>query len=72
MQIVKFKTYTSNTRNSLKLHNYKSLYQRTNYVKHTLSNKGVNIWNNLDIKLKNPVSYEKATLFILQSFNLMY
>jgi hypothetical protein len=23
-------------------------YQRTNYVKHSLSNKGVDIWNNLD------------------------
>jgi hypothetical protein len=42
-----------NTRNSLKLHRS---HQRTNYVKHSISNKGIDIWNNLDIKLKSAVS----------------
>ena len=32
-------------------------YQRTNYVKHSLSNKGVDIWNNLDPNFKNIASY---------------
>ena len=39
-----------NTRNSFKLH---KRYKRTNYVKHTLSNKGVDVWNLLESKLKN-------------------
>ena len=34
-----------NTRNSNKLH---VNYSRTNYVKHTIVNKGVKIWNSLD------------------------
>ena len=33
-----------NRRNSSKLH---KSYKRTNYIKHTLSNKGVDIWNEL-------------------------
>ena len=37
-----------NTRNSIKLH---KPYQRTNYVSHSLSLKGVDVWNNLDSKL---------------------
>ena len=37
-------------RNSFKLH---KRYKRTNYVKHTLSNKGVDVWNLLESKLKN-------------------
>ena len=31
-----------NTRNASKLH---KCYKRTNYVEHTLSNKGVDVWN---------------------------
>lgn len=38
-----------NTRNASKLH---KSYIRTNYVKHSLSNKGLDIWNDLDTKLK--------------------
>ena len=37
-----------NTRNSTKLH---KPYQRTNYVSHSLSVKGVDVWNSLDSKL---------------------
>ena len=50
-----------NTRNASKLH---KSYKRTNYVKHTLSNKGIDIWNGLETKLKNIKSfnsYKKET-----------
>ena len=43
-----------NSRNVSKLH---KPYKRTNYVKHTLSNKGVDIWNGLDVNIKNTKSY---------------
>ena len=45
-----------NTRKASKLH---KSYKRTNYVKHTLSNKGQlnDIWNGLETKLKNIKSY---------------
>ena len=53
--------YTSNseihqhyTRNSMKLHEH---YQRTNYLKYSLANTGVEIWNKLDQNLKNIASY---------------
>ena len=39
-----------NTRNNTKLH---KSYKRTNYVKHTLSYKGIDIWNELDSNLEN-------------------
>ncbi len=32
-------------------------YSRTNFVKHSLHNKGVNIWNGLNTDLKNLKSY---------------
>ena len=41
--------HQNNTRNSFKLH---KRYKRTNYVKHTLANKGVDVWNLLESKLK--------------------
>jgi hypothetical protein len=43
-----------NTRNNTQLH---KSYKRTNYVNHTLSYKGVDIWNELDSNLKNITSY---------------
>ena len=44
-----------NTRNANKLH---VRYRRTNYTKHTISNKGVITWNILlDNKLANITSY---------------
>ena len=42
------------TRNNTQLH---KSYKRKNYVKHTLSYKGVDIWNELDSNLKNITSY---------------
>jgi hypothetical protein len=39
-----------NTRKKSQFH---KSYKRTNYVKHTLSNKGVDIWNGLEKKIKN-------------------
>ena len=39
-----------NTRNASKL--YKQ-YKRTNYAKHTLSNKGVDVWNLLESNIKD-------------------
>ena len=53
-----------NTRNASKLH---KPYKRTNYVKHTLSNKGVDIWNGLDFNIKNIKCYNiyrRETKFI--------
>ena len=49
-----FVSNNHNTRNASKLH---KSYKRTNYVKHTLSNKGIDIWNGLETKLKNIKSY---------------
>jgi hypothetical protein len=42
------------TRNATKLH---KTYKRTNYVIHTLSNKGVDVWNNIAPKYKSIFSY---------------
>ena len=42
------------TRNSSKLH---KCYKKTNYVEHTLSNKGVDVWNSLEMKFKDKNSY---------------
>ena len=38
-----------NTRNKSKLHKY---FKRTNYLKYTLPNKGVNLWNELEPRFK--------------------
>ena len=64
-----------NTRNSTKLH---KSYQRTNYVKHSLSVKGVDVWNNLDSNLtiitsrpflrKNP-KYTFYVINLIKHFN---
>ena len=48
------KIYEHNARNASKLH---KSYSRTNFVKHSLHNKGVNIWNELNTDLKNLKSY---------------
>ena len=45
----------SNTRNSSLLHKKCS---RTNYAKHTLANKGIEVWNNLSEQYKKPRSYD--------------
>ena len=42
------KIHKYNTRNSSKFH---EPHQRTNYAKHSLSVKGVSVWNNLDSSL---------------------
>jgi hypothetical protein len=55
-----------NTRNSTKLH---KSYQRTNYVKHSLSVKGVDVWNNLDSNLtiitSRPIFKKKSRIHFL-------
>ena len=43
-----------NTRNASKLY---KCYKRTNYVKHSQSNKGIDIWNSLEPKFKGTNSY---------------
>ena len=43
-----------NTRSSSQLH---KMYKRTNYAKHTLSQKAVDVWNNLLNEFKNIESY---------------
>ena len=57
-----------NTRTSSQLHKSN---KRTNYAKHTLSDKGVNIWNNLDSTHKNIKSYDtfkkKTKKYLLHS-----
>jgi hypothetical protein len=42
-----------NTRNKTQLH---KSYKRTNYVKHTPSNKGADVWNGLECHFKNITS----------------
>ena len=56
-----------NTRNASKLH---KCYKRTNYVKHTLSNKGVDVWNSLETKLNQIISYNTFKKKIKQHFLL--
>ncbi len=48
------KIHQHNTRNASKPH---KCYKRTNYVKHNLSNKGVDVWNALVSKFKGTNSY---------------
>ena len=45
------KIHDHNTRNASKLH---KSYSRTNYVKHSLCNNGVDIWNKLTYLRRNP------------------
>jgi hypothetical protein len=59
-----------NTRNASKLH---ECYKRTNYinyVKHTLSNKGVDVWNSLETKFNEINSYNIFKKQIKQHFLL--
>ena len=57
-----------NTRNASKLH---KCYKRTNYVKHTLSNKGVDVcMNSLETKLNEVNSYNTFKKKIKQHFLL--
>ena len=56
------------TRNSSKRHKF---YMRTNYVKHTLLNKGIDIWNELEPKFKNIVSYYSFKRQIKEYFLLV-
>ena len=49
------KVHDHNTQNASKLH---KSYSRTNYVKHSLCNNGVDIWNKLTPDLKNTKSYD--------------
>jgi hypothetical protein len=50
-----------NTRSSKKLHN---TYTRTNYMKHALSNKGIEIWNNFNEDLNQ--SFKKQAKIYYQ------
>jgi hypothetical protein len=52
-----------NTRNTSKLF---KCYKRTNYVKHTLSNKGVDVWNKLETNLKDTNFYNTFKKLIKQ------
>jgi hypothetical protein len=47
--------HNHNTRNSSLLHKKSS---RTNYAKHTLANKGIEVWNNLSEQYKKQRSYD--------------
>jgi hypothetical protein len=68
MKIIKINLWNQGTRTSSQLH---KSYKRTNYAKHTLSDKGVNIWNNLDSTHKNIKSYDtfkkKTKKYLLHS-----
>ena len=59
--------FMNNTRNASKLH---KCYKRTNYVKHTLSNKGGGVWNSLETKLNEVNSYNTFKKKIKQHFLL--
>jgi hypothetical protein len=52
-------THQYNTRNASKLY---KCYKRTNYVKHSLSNKGIDIWNSLDPKGTNSCNVFKKEM----------
>ena len=56
-----------NTRNASKLH---KCYKRTNYVEHTLSNKGVDVWNSLETKFIDINFYSTFKKQIKQHFLL--
>ena len=56
-----------NTRNATKLH---KCCKRTNYVIHTLSNKGIDLWNTVDPKHKIVKSYNVYKRLIKQHFIL--
>ena len=56
-----------NTRNSSLLHKKSN---RTNYTKHTLSNKGIEVWNNLPTQYKEPVkSYDSFKTIMKKYFS---
>ena len=72
LNIFKINDYLSldfiyNTRNANKFH---VNYRRTNYAKHTVINKGIEIWNSLDEKISNIRSYFtfkiKSKIFFLE------
>jgi hypothetical protein len=44
------------------------LYKRTNYVEHTLSNKGVDVWNSLETKFIDINFYSTFKKQIKQHF----
>ena len=62
-----------NTRNAALLH---KKFNRTNYNKHTLANKGTDVWNNLPLQYKEIRSFPifKATLkkYLLIHMNELY
>ena len=66
--VISNQIHQHNTRNSSKLHKF---YMRTNYVKHTLLNKGIDIWNELEPKFKNTVSYYSFKRQIKEYFLLV-
>ena len=57
--------HNHNTRNSSLLHKRSN---RTNYTKHTLANKGIDVWNNLPTKNKEPGSYASSKSIIKKYF----
>ena len=50
-----------NTRNASQLH---KISKRTDYAKHTLMHKGIDVWNSLDNKYKNINSYNSFKKYI--------
>ena len=52
--VISNQIHQHNTRNASKLY---KCYKRTNYGKHTLSNIGVDVWNDLETKFKDINSY---------------
>ena len=62
-----FTNYFVTTRNASKLF---KCYKRRNYVKHILSNKGVDVWNKLETNLKDISFYNTFKKLIKQHFIL--
>jgi glucan phosphorylase len=57
--------HNHNTRNYSLLHKRSN---RTNYTKHTLAKKGIDVWNNLPTKNKEPRSYASFKSIIKKYF----
>ena len=65
------KNYFVTLNNQIHEHNTRKLhrcYKMTNYVKHTLSNKGVDVWNSLETKLNEINCYSTFKKQIKQHF----
>ena len=63
------KIHNHNTRNYSLLH---KKFSRTNYVKHTVANKGIEVWNSLSDQYKKPRSYNSFKIVIKKYFLRSY